>query len=171
MDTDRKDVVGEVIRRETWRQTAPLLADSLVPFVVAPDETDWATGISLEDSDHAKSAFYEYLNAAEAADDGKSDSLAIVWGGGKSQFPRLRRLIGEVGGAVGLAVLGEGVLRLRSEMVSRKVKAIYDHFGTLDIYGLEQPGGVTIFPDPNLEGWWEMTVAGPEWVAALRRVG
>ena len=171
METNRQDRIQELARQETWRRTAPMLAEALTPLVISPEDTEWAGSLPLAESDELKFAFYEGLAQADDADDGKSDEVAVLWGGKKTQFQRLRRLIGEVGGPVALAVVGEGVVRTRAEVLSRRVKRLYDHFGTLDIYGLEKPGGATIFPDPKNQGWWELTVVGRDWVQALRRLG
>jgi hypothetical protein len=171
METNRQRKIREFARQETWRRTAPMLVEALIPLVIAPEDADWASGISLTESDQLKQAFYDGLMEAEDADDGRGENVAVVWGGKKTQFNRLRRLVGEVDGAMALAIVGEGVVRTRAHHSAHRLKRLYEHFGTLDVYGLDHPGGVTIYEDANQPGWWEMTVVGPEWVSALRRVG
>lgn len=171
METNRQTRLKELARQETWRHTAPMLVEALSPLVISPEDREWAGGLTLEESDRLKREFYDRLSEASKADDGHSSSVVVIWGGKKSQFSRLRRLVGEVGGPVALAVTGEGVVRTRAQAAARRLRRLYDHFGTLDVYGLDGSGGVTIFPDAKNPGWWELTVVGEEWVKALRRLG
>ncbi|MGV3618323.1 MAG: hypothetical protein ACO1SV_23605 [Fimbriimonas sp.] len=171
METNRHTKIKELARQETWRHTAPMLVEALSPLVISPEDREWAGGLTLDESDRLKREFYDRLSEADKAEDGESENVVVIWGGKKSQFLRLRRLVGEVGGPVALAVTGEGVVRTRAEAAAKRLRRLYEHFGTLDVYGLEQEGGVTIFPDANNPGWWELTVVGREWVKALRRLG
>lgn len=171
METNRQTRIKELARQETWRRTAPMLVEALSPLVIAPEDREWAGGITLEESDRLKRDFYDRLSEANNAEDGHSDEVAVLWGGKKSQFSRLRRLVGEVGAPVALAVTGEGVVRTRAQAAAKRLRRLYDHFGTLDIYALDGSGGVTIFPDAQNPGWWELTVVGEEWVRALKRLG
>lgn len=171
METDRQRRIKELVREDTWRRTAPLLVEALVPAVIAPEDAEWAGALSLEDSDVVKERFYDILAEAEGTEDGRSEEVSVAWGTEEAQFERLRLLLGEVGGAMALSLVGDGAVRVRPEVAAKRVHRLHEHFGTLDVYGLETEGGASIFEDNFREGWWELTVVGREWVAALRRLG